>query len=199
MYILLCILVGVRYVRPTCHIMHYQILLCKEKKQSTHLGFLGFPTESALSGVMVDVLFDLMFLPVFFFFNQTELPRKTNPIEWNGIELNVIESNPDQSYLILSCLVLSHLILSCVFQREIAEEKERVRRAREAERLAKLEQKRIEKEVKDRERAEQQAREQARREIERERARLAKRYPLPDEVCKVNRGVLVCVCLCDVM
>ncbi|CAN0475433.1 unnamed protein product, partial [Ectocarpus sp. 8 AP-2014] len=66
-------------------------------------------------------------------------------------------------------------------QREIAEEKERARRAKEAERLAKLEQKRLEKEAKDRERAEQQAREQARRGIEKERARLAKRYPLPDE------------------
>lgn len=50
------------------------------------------------------------------------------------------------------------------------------------DRLAKLEQKRVEKEARDRERAEQQAREQARREIEREKARLAKRYPLPDEV-----------------
>ncbi|CAM9500221.1 unnamed protein product [Scytosiphon promiscuus] len=66
-------------------------------------------------------------------------------------------------------------------QREMAEEKERARRAKETERLAKLEQKRLEKEAKDRERAEQHAREQARRGIERERARLAKRYPLPDE------------------
>ncbi|CAM9362910.1 unnamed protein product, partial [Ectocarpus sp. 4 AP-2014] len=66
-------------------------------------------------------------------------------------------------------------------QREMAEEKERARRAKEAERLAKLEQKRLEKEAKDRERAEQQAREQARRGIEKERAKLAKRYPLPDE------------------
>lgn len=64
----------------------------------------------------------------------------------------------------------------------MAEEKERNRRAKEADRLAKLEQKRVEKELKDRERAEQQAREQARRGIEKERARLAKRYPLPDEV-----------------
>ena len=50
------------------------------------------------------------------------------------------------------------------------------------EREAKLEQKRLEKEARDRERAEQQAREQARRGVEREKARLAKRYPLPDEV-----------------
>lgn len=56
------------------------------------------------------------------------------------------------------------------------------------ERLAKLEQKRLEKEAKDRERAEQQAREQARRGIEKERARLAKRYPLPDEVCVCCRS-----------
>ena len=67
-------------------------------------------------------------------------------------------------------------------QREIAEEKERMRRAKEMEREAKLEQKRLEKEARDRERAEQQAREQARRGVEREKARLAKRYPLPDEV-----------------
>lgn len=57
-----------------------------------------------------------------------------------------------------------------------------MRRAKETERLAKLEQKRLEKEARDRERAEQQAREQARRGVEREKARLAKRYPLPDEV-----------------
>lgn len=49
-----------------------------------------------------------------------------------------------------------------------------------------MEAKRLEKEAKDRERAEAQARDQARREIEREKARLAKRYPLPDEV----RGIL---------
>lgn len=83
----------------------------------------------------------------------------------------------------------AHLgLLVCLFflcfspQREIAEEKERVRKAKEEERLIKLEVKRLEKEARDRERAEQQAREQVRREIEREKARLAKRYPLPDEV-----------------
>lgn len=89
----------------------------------------------------------------------------------------------------LSCLrPLVHLLVCSFFcflfsaQREIAEEKERVRKAKEEERLVKLEVKRLEKEARDRERAEQQAREQVRREIEREKARLAKRYPLPDEV-----------------
>ena len=81
-----------------------------------------------------------------------------------------------------------------VLKREIAEEKERARKAKEAERLAKLEQKRIEKEAKDRERAEQHAREQARRGIEKERARLAKRYPLPDEVRVWWRRCCCCCC-----
>lgn len=67
-------------------------------------------------------------------------------------------------------------------QKQIAEEKEQLRKVREAERLAKMEAKRLEKEALAKERAEAQAREQARREIEREKARLAKRYPLPDEV-----------------
>lgn len=67
-------------------------------------------------------------------------------------------------------------------QRHIAEEREQLRKIREAERLAKMEAKRVEKEALAKERAEAQAREQARREVEREKARLAKRYPLPDEV-----------------
>lgn len=77
---------------------------------------------------------------------------------------------------------LTRLLFFLFYQREIAEEKERTRKIKEEERLAKLEIKRLEKEVRDRERAELQARDQARREIEREKARLAKRYPLPDEV-----------------
>lgn len=62
------------------------------------------------------------------------------------------------------------------------EEKARIREEKEREKEAKMEKKRLEKEARDRQRAEQQAKEQKRRELEREKARLAKRYPLPDEV-----------------
>lgn len=49
-----------------------------------------------------------------------------------------------------------------------------------------MEKKRLEKEARDRQRAELQAKEQKRRELEKEKARLAKRYPLPDEVCLIS-------------
>lgn len=85
-------------------------------------------------------------------------------------------------------LVTSRNVAGSRVQRQITEEKERIRRAKEAERLAKLEAKRLEKEAKDKERAETQAREQARREAERQKARLAKRYPISDEVIESARG-----------
>lgn len=69
-----------------------------------------------------------------------------------------------------------------LWQRQINEEKARIREEREREKEAKMEKKRLEKEARDRQRAELQAKEQKRRELEREKARLAKRYPLPDEV-----------------